>query len=304
MAPASSAHARARDVKLNVDEVRESIARGAAQAGGAGGAAGLGVGHRHARHARSAVTIGRDPTVELPLQDDGISRRHCRVAFDRRVGFFLEDLSSTNGTLLNGERLQAARSSRRAIASTSAPASSSSPTPTRSRSATTRRWTRWSAPTISTGLIAKRRFDAAYVRAVDRRARIARPLAVMMLDLDGLKAINDTHGHPVGAHTIAEVGKLIGTVVSAQARPAASAVTSSPRSCRARQGRRRQGRRDHPRAGSPRHTLREGRRGRQAHHLHRRHRVSRGRRTAELLLRQADEALYRAKKTGRDRVNT
>ena len=36
------------------------------------------------------------------------------------------------------------------------------------------------------------------------------PLAVMMLDLDGLKLINDTHGHPVGAHTIAEVGKLIG----------------------------------------------------------------------------------------------
>src|SRR5262249_46804139 len=37
--------------------------------------------------------------------------------------------------------------------------------------------------------------------------------AVMMLDLDGLKRINDTHGHPVGAHTISEVGKVIGAQV-------------------------------------------------------------------------------------------
>ena len=58
------------------------------------------------------------------------------------------------------------------------------------------------------------------------------PLAVMMLDLDGLKLINDTHGHPVGAHTIAEVGKIIGTASSrSTAPPAASAATSSPRSC-------------------------------------------------------------------------
>ena len=46
------------------------------------------------------VTLGRDPAVELPLHDEGISRRHCKVSA-RETKFFLEDLGSTNGTRLN-----------------------------------------------------------------------------------------------------------------------------------------------------------------------------------------------------------
>jgi two-component system cell cycle response regulator len=34
-----------------------------------------------------------------------------------------------------------------------------------------------------------------------------------MMDLDGLKKINDTHGHHVGARTIAAVGCLLGELV-------------------------------------------------------------------------------------------
>jgi two-component system, cell cycle response regulator len=36
-----------------------------------------------------------------------------------------------------------------------------------------------------------------------------RPLALLMMDMDGVKAINDTHGHHMGAFAIAEVGRLI-----------------------------------------------------------------------------------------------
>ena len=38
-------------------------------------------------------------------------------------------------------------------------------------------------------------------------------LCVLMMDMDGLKGINDTHGHRFGAYTIATVGKLIGEAV-------------------------------------------------------------------------------------------
>jgi diguanylate cyclase (GGDEF)-like protein len=37
-----------------------------------------------------------------------------------------------------------------------------------------------------------------------------KPLSALMMDMDGLKAINDRHGHRMGAHTISEVGQLLG----------------------------------------------------------------------------------------------
>src|SRR5262249_56793221 len=44
----------------------------------------------------------------------------------------------------------------------------------------------------------------------------ALPISVMMIDMDGLKAINDHHGHLFGAHSIGEVGRLLGREIGAQ----------------------------------------------------------------------------------------
>jgi two-component system cell cycle response regulator len=159
------------------------------------------------------VTLGRDPGVELPLQDEGISRRHC-VVTSHNSQFFVEDLGSTNGTLLNGTRLE------------------KGPYPLKPADriylgACVVKFTYADALEVGyhaqmdtligtddlTGLIAKRRFDAAFLRAVDAARTSREPLGVMMLDMDGLKRINDTHGHPVGAHTIAEVGRILGSLI-------------------------------------------------------------------------------------------
>src|SRR5436309_5870464 len=90
-------------VKLNVAEVRESIARAqrkqAALVVMQGSESDIGT---HVLLDKP-VTMGRDPKAELPLQDDGISRRHCRVLCETDQ-YWVEDLKSTNGTLLNGEK--------------------------------------------------------------------------------------------------------------------------------------------------------------------------------------------------------
>ena len=132
------------------------------------------------------------------------------------------------------------------------------------------------------------------------------PLAVMMLDLDGLKLINDTHGHPVGAYTIAEVGKVIGKVVSPARRRLPLRRRRVRRVLAQHSASRRRRSRSARRFASRRRRIASRRTASWCKPTisHRRGRLSRGRPSAELLLRKADEALYRAKKTGRDRVRT
>ncbi|HEX6812933.1 MAG TPA: GGDEF domain-containing protein [Planctomycetota bacterium] len=64
-----------------------------------------------------------------------------------------------------------------------------------------------------TGLPVQRVFQARYYEALTRCSRQSRPMAVFMMDMDGLKRINDTHGHLVGAHAIATVGKRLGALI-------------------------------------------------------------------------------------------
>lgn len=51
--------------------------------------------------------IGRNPTTDITLLDEGISREHALVAWDADAeSHVIEDLQSTNGTRLNGKRVR------------------------------------------------------------------------------------------------------------------------------------------------------------------------------------------------------
>jgi diguanylate cyclase (GGDEF)-like protein len=52
-----------------------------------------------------SVEIGRDPAVGLVLSDPGASRNHARVTWQDDGRFLVEDLGSTNGVLIQGERV-------------------------------------------------------------------------------------------------------------------------------------------------------------------------------------------------------
>jgi diguanylate cyclase (GGDEF)-like protein len=56
-----------------------------------------------------------------------------------------------------------------------------------------------------TGLANRRRFDEEFPREIERARRHGLPLAVIMIDLDGFKPVNDTHGHGVGDQLLATV---------------------------------------------------------------------------------------------------
>ncbi len=64
--------------------------------------AGLGIGDRIDLF--GGLTIGRDPSADLRIEDRFASGVHCRI-HNRGNTYLLEDLGSTNGTYLNGARL-------------------------------------------------------------------------------------------------------------------------------------------------------------------------------------------------------
>ncbi len=48
--------------------------------------------------------IGRGRTADAVLAEPTISRAHAAIGWSEEEGFFVEDLGSTNGTLVNGQR--------------------------------------------------------------------------------------------------------------------------------------------------------------------------------------------------------
>lgn len=66
-----------------------------------------------------------------------------------------------------------------------------------------------------TGLPVQRVYQQRLHDTLTLCARQQRPLAVFMMDMDGLKKLNDTHGHLCGAHAIATVGRRLGSIVHA-----------------------------------------------------------------------------------------
>lgn len=63
-----------------------------------------------------------------------------------------------------------------------------------------------------TGLSNRRHFMEVLEREVERSRRYARPLSVVILDLDHFKNVNDTHGHAAGDGVLVEAAKVLRSV--------------------------------------------------------------------------------------------
>ena len=53
---------------------------------------------------QSVVTVGRSPFNDLPIDNPTVSNYHARLHYHANQ-WWLDDLSSTNGTFLNGDRV-------------------------------------------------------------------------------------------------------------------------------------------------------------------------------------------------------
>lgn len=54
---------------------------------------------------KKGTTIGRSPRSEIVLPDEYVSQTHARI-FSRKQFMYIEDLGSTNGTIVDGRRIE------------------------------------------------------------------------------------------------------------------------------------------------------------------------------------------------------
>jgi diguanylate cyclase (GGDEF)-like protein len=71
-----------------------------------------------------------------------------------------------------------------------------------------------------TGLFSKDRFDREFQHHLETTADEGRPLSVLMADIDGLKKINDAHGHLLGEFVVGEIGRIVGALHEEEGRSA------------------------------------------------------------------------------------
>jgi diguanylate cyclase (GGDEF)-like protein len=174
-----------------------------------------GIGRMH-KLDKAEIVLGRSLEAEFQIEDDGISRKHAKLLSDADGRFTLMDLGSTNGTYLNGNRIDVSPlrdGDKIQIGSNTVLKFSlqdqldeqyqRSIYESATRDGLTRIFNK-------KYLLDSLKKEFAYCL----RHRI--PLSLAMFDVDHFKRINDTYGHQAGDYVLARIASRISEIVRAE----------------------------------------------------------------------------------------
>jgi len=168
---------------------------------------------RDFRLRRMVTVLGRGLDADVRILDDLASREHARISVKwdrehRTAAFHLTDLGSTNGTLVNNRRVESmelTEGDKIQIGGTVLKLVLLDEIEARYHEEVRHRITYDQL----TGLLTRESLYLALEMELQRCRKYDLPLAVLMMDLDHFKSVNDTHGHLMGSHVLSEVGRLI-----------------------------------------------------------------------------------------------
>ena len=157
---------------------------------------------------RNPLRVGRGADNHIVLEGDSVSRRHAH--FERRTtAWYVVDDGSTNGTYLNEEQIPREallnNSDRIKVGPTILKFLSGADAEAKYHEEIYRM-------TIIDGLTQihnKRYLYEALEREVIRARRHARDLSVLMFDIDYFKRINDQYGHLAGDYVLRELARVV-----------------------------------------------------------------------------------------------
>lgn len=157
---------------------------------------------------KACVVLGRDVSCDVVVDTTAASRRHAALDV-RPGGVWIRDLGSTNGTLVNdvpideeqelhdGDLIHVGTTIFKLLRDRDVEA------------AYHREMHRLTVEDGLTGLANRAHLMASMDREVRRARRYGRPLALVMLDVDHFKRVNDEHGHLVGDAVLRELAALL-----------------------------------------------------------------------------------------------
>jgi two-component system, cell cycle response regulator len=157
------------------------------------------------------LLIGRDPQAALMLTDSKVSWHHATLE-DRGDSWTMVDLGSTNGILIDGQRVSEA-----GLKPGDTVVLGGSVLRFELQDGLAQAYNQVVERLLNiddlSGLYVRRKFDAELAAMIQGGRQTSQPVALLVMDLDGIKKINDTHGHLFGAYVIGEAGRLIGEVI-------------------------------------------------------------------------------------------
>jgi diguanylate cyclase (GGDEF)-like protein len=156
----------------------------------------------------TAHVIGRVDGCDVLIRDDAVSRCHAKIT--PGIGeALLEDMGSANGTYVHGERVQSqvvrngdriqlgAHTTLKFVFSDALEADYQ------------RRLAEGVLNEPLTGLPNRRHFMTRLSVELASAIRYDRPLALLMVDVDHFKRVNDTHGHLAGDEALKTVARML-----------------------------------------------------------------------------------------------
>ena len=162
---------------------------------------------------RTETVLGRSLDSELQVEDDGISRKHAKILSSPSSDFQVVDLGSTNGTFLNGVRVDIAplRDGDKLQVGSHTVLKFSLQDQLEEQyqrsiyeSATRDGLTR---------LFNKKYFVDMLRKEFAYCVRHHVPLSVVMFDVDHFKQVNDTYGHLAGDYVLARIAQRVNDTI-------------------------------------------------------------------------------------------
>jgi two-component system, cell cycle response regulator len=154
------------------------------------------------------IGLGRDPASDLSVRDATVSWSHAKIRVENGE-LWLDDLASKHGTWVGGQRVSGSVRLKEGddieVGVTRLRVELHGPAELLFDRAVVDRLERDDI----TGLLTRRKFDAELEGSIEAAQKSSAELTLVVLDLDGLKRVNDAHGHACGAEVIRIVGEAL-----------------------------------------------------------------------------------------------